>query len=814
MNTNKSKSIVVGISAFLIPFALLWYLNNKNKKVLLKNTDTDTNQHNEIKPVILSKDRENLLEKAKVRITILYATSTGTARIFSRKLEQMLRTSCDADIDVVDMHDFNDDHLEKSKILLLICSTWEDGKIPVNAQRFYDHLVDYAYDFRVGGSYLSHINFSMFGLGGAIYGENFGKCIREMNENLLRLGAEVLLPTSLGDDASDLENKFSLWSKDVVRVIQTKLILSSQKSKDNNFPNILTAPKDFIKLSKNQQKKLILKNKKLSNNLPDGKIWKEKSLSAASTTDVDVVSSPKDSCCGGAEKKSNNDNHSSCCNSNNNITSKSVNSDVIVNAEDGVTSLDQFIEEDEDDDEEEEDRINNNYVTMDLEQDIGSDVEEGGCGTGSTATMDLEDLGGQMLKMKQAATLPAVEGGREMVTRLQRKALTKEGYRIIGSHSAVKLCRWTKNQMRGRGGCYKHTFYGITSYQCMEATPSLACANKCVFCWRHHKNPVGTEWRWKTDEPDFIVDEAISQHRSMINQMRGVPGVLPERLIEGNTVRHCALSLVGEPIMYPRINEMLQQLHVKGISSFLVTNAQFPECIDRLDPVTQLYVSVDAPTRDSLKAIDRPLFKDFWERYLASLTAMREKKQRSVYRMTLVQGWNMTDLEQYAELVELGRPDFIEIKAVTYCGKSDASSLTMDNVPRHADVCAYAERVCAVIDQRGVAASYAIATEHEHSCCILLARTDKYLIDGAWHTWIDYDKFNQLIEKYYASGKTELFNSSDYLARTPDWALYQSSQRGFDPIENRWRRNKTKGIVEEREYKSSEIGCGRKIDSD
>jgi hypothetical protein len=28
---------------------------------------------------------------------------------------------------------------------------------------------------------------------------------------------------------------------------------------------------------------------------------------------------------------------------------------------------------------------------------------------------------------------------------------------------------------------------GINSYQCMEATPSLACANKCTFCWRHHR---------------------------------------------------------------------------------------------------------------------------------------------------------------------------------------------------------------------------------------------------------------------------------------------------------------------------------------
>lgn len=38
--------------------------------------------------------------------------------------------------------------------------------------------------------------------------------------------------------------------------------------------------------------------------------------------------------------------------------------------------------------------------------------------------------------------------------------------------------------LRGRGGCYKHTFYGIQSHRCMESTPSLACANKCIFCWR------------------------------------------------------------------------------------------------------------------------------------------------------------------------------------------------------------------------------------------------------------------------------------------------------------------------------------------
>ena len=61
-----------------------------------------------------------------------------------------------------------------------------------------------------------------------------------------------------------------------------------------------------------------------------------------------------------------------------------------------------------------------------------------------------------------------------------------------------------------------------------------ACANKCVFCWRHHTNPVGTEWRWVTDKPEPIVDQMLAGHRQMIKQLRGVPGVTSEKMVEGN----------------------------------------------------------------------------------------------------------------------------------------------------------------------------------------------------------------------------------------------------------------------------------------
>ncbi|XP_031719335.1 S-adenosyl-L-methionine-dependent tRNA 4-demethylwyosine synthase TYW1 isoform X2 [Anarrhichthys ocellatus] len=396
----------------------------------------------------------------------------------------------------------------------------------------------------------------------------------------------------------------------------------------------------------------------------------------------------------------------------------------------------------QEDKEEEKEEEKDNSSEEDLVES-SSDEEESGLQDekNSGSVVDMEDLGnimssakrakskeegrgdGQLVKLSKLNGVKKVEDEgerREMITPALRKALTKQGYKLIGSHSGVKLCRWTKSMLRGRGGCYKHTFYGIESHRCMETTPSLACANKCVFCWRHHTNPVGTEWRWKMDPAEKILQEAMEKHQSMIRQFRGVPGVKPERYEEGLAVKHCALSLVGEPIMYPEINIFIRLLHSHRISSFLVTNAQFPQEIGSLVPVTQLYVSVDASTKDSLKKIDRPLFKDFWPRFLGSLRALGEKRQRTVYRLTLVKAWNVEEMQSYSELIALGQPDFIEVKGVTYCGESAASSLTMANVPWHQEVVAFVQQLADMLPQ------YEIACEHEHSNCLLIAHTKSF----------------------------------------------------------------------------------------
>ncbi|TBU00832.1 S-adenosyl-L-methionine-dependent tRNA 4-demethylwyosine synthase [Hamiltosporidium magnivora] len=369
-----------------------------------------------------------------------------------------------------------------------------------------------------------------------------------------------------------------------------------------------------------------------------------------------------------------------------------------------------------------------------------------------------------------------------MLTPSLSKNLKKQGYSLVGTHSAVKLCRWTKSMLKGRGGCYKNTFYGIISSSCMEATPNLACANKCVFCWRHYTNPVGTKWRWNADEPDKILKGMLEEQNKLINSV--INGVKTE-INKFKGVKHCALSLVGEPVMYVHIYKLIELFHKEKISTFLVTNGQFPDQMRALKDVTQLYLSIDAGDPVSLREIGRPLFTDYWERLLECIDILKEKRGRTVFRLTLVKGINdeTTDsnkeeqerneniLGGYISLIKRGTPDFVEIKGVTFCGWTQDSGLSMKNVPYHNDVINFAIQLINGLE------GYEIACEHEHSCCILIANT-KYKKNQKWYTWINFDKFNEDLQ------------GIEYSCETPDWALFGSREKGFNPNETRYQRKK------------------------
>ena len=48
-----------------------------------------------------------------------------------------------------------------------------------------------------------------------------------------------------------------------------------------------------------------------------------------------------------------------------------------------------------------------------------------------------------------------------MVTPMLKKALEKQGYRLIGSHSGVKLCRWTKVKLLWGNLCHATPIYPL-----------------------------------------------------------------------------------------------------------------------------------------------------------------------------------------------------------------------------------------------------------------------------------------------------------------------------------------------------------------
>ena len=122
---------------------------------------------------------------------------------------------------------------------------------------------------------------------------------------------------------------------------------------------------------------------------------------------------------------------------------------------------------------------------------------------------------------------------------------------------------------------------------------------------------------------------------------------------------------------------------------------------------------------------------------------------------------------------------------MTYCGFTGSQPLTMQNVPYHIEVVKFCQDLVAKLSD-----AYELACVHEHSCSVLIANK-KFKINDKWHTWIDYEKFHDLVASNLP------FTSLDYVLETPDWAVFGSNEQGFDPEETKFKRNKPINISED-----------------
>lgn len=298
-----------------------------------------------------------------------------------------------------------------------------------------------------------------------------------------------------------------------------------------------------------------------------------------------------------------------------------------------------------------------------------------------------------------------------------KKRLENQQYRIIGNHSAVKICHWAKKSLIDEGFCYKQKFYGIPSHRCCQMTPSLFCNNKCVFCWRDIEIFNNIKITGGIDDPKEIIDACIEQQRVLINGFPGNPKTNMNKYKEAQNPAIFAISLSGEPTIYSRLSELIAELHKRKIKTFLVTNGQFPEKLEKLETLpTQLYVSLDAPTKEIYKRVDKPMLKDFWERLNKTLEFMSNLNTRTVLRITAINNLNMRKPEEYAKLIAKAEPMFTEVKGYMWVGGS-RKRLKEENMPSHSDVKNFAKKIA---DK----ANLKLIDDKKESAAILLASED------------------------------------------------------------------------------------------
>ncbi len=300
----------------------------------------------------------------------------------------------------------------------------------------------------------------------------------------------------------------------------------------------------------------------------------------------------------------------------------------------------------------------------------------------------------------------------------QIERLENAGYRLVGpsKHSAVKICSWTKEAIRGMNFCYKQKFYGISSHRCLQFTPALPfCTHKCVFCWRDI-NITYPKWIGPVDDPKVILDEAIEAQRELLMGFKGNPSVDPKIFEEAMNPNQTAISLAGEPTMYPRLPELIDETKRRKMTSFLVTNGTIPEMVEKLldHQPTQLYVTLTGPNEEVYKRTSRPMIKDGWQRLLKTLSLLKEFDCNTVIRLTLVKGFNLVKAEGYAKIIAKYEPKFVEAKAFMSVGYA-RQRLPYESMPLHDEIRKFAEEIAK-------RSGYKIKDEKRDSRVVLLVR--------------------------------------------------------------------------------------------
>lgn len=142
---------------------------------------------------------------------------------------------------------------------------------------------------------------------------------------------------------------------------------------------------------------------------------------------------------------------------------------------------------------------------------------------------------------------------------------------------------------------------------------------------------------------------------------------------EAMNPNHAAISLDGEPLLYPKIGGLVEEFRNHNMTSFIVTNGTLPERLESLNSLpSQLYITLPAPNERVYKKVCRPMIKNGWSKISDTLDLVESLSCRSLVRLTAVKNLNISEnyIKDYIKLIEKANPNFFEIKGFTLQAKA------------------------------------------------------------------------------------------------------------------------------------------------
>ena len=178
----------------------------------------------------------------------------------------------------------------------------------------------------------------------------------------------------------------------------------------------------------------------------------------------------------------------------------------------------------------------------------------------------------------------------------------------------------------------------------------------------------------------FKLDSEIScciDSRDEIVRLFNLSLTTPDEIMqthsEAMNPNHAAISLDGEPFLYPKLGGLVSEFRNRSMTSFIVTNGTLPERIESLNSLpSQLYITLPAPNKDVYKKVCRPMIKNGWEKIKKSLSLVESLTCRTLVRLTAVKNLNISEkfIKDYVKIIEDVNPNFFEIKGFTLQAKA------------------------------------------------------------------------------------------------------------------------------------------------